>query len=52
VLLCVTASHKTAGFELLERLSVHTREVAPLIAENHECVQGAVVLSTCNRFEA
>lgn len=52
MLLCVTASHKTAGFELLERLSVHTREVAPLIAEHHECVQGAVVLSTCNRFEA
>ncbi len=52
MLLCVTASHKTAGFDLLERLSVHTREVAPLIAEHHECVQGAVVLSTCNRFEA
>ena len=52
MLLCVTASHKTAGFELLERLSVHTRDVAPLIAEHHECVQGAVVLSTCNRFEA
>lgn len=52
MLLCVTASHKTAGFELLERLSVHTREVAPLIAEHDECVQGAVVLSTCNRFEA
>jgi len=52
VLLCVTASHKTAGFELLERLSVHTRDVAPLIAEHHDCVQGAVVLSTCNRFEA
>lgn len=52
MLLCVTASHKTAGFDLLERLSVHTRDVAPLIAEHHECVQGAVVLSTCNRFEA
>lgn len=52
MLLCVTASHKTAGFELLERLSVHTRDVAPLIAEHHDCVQGAVVLSTCNRFEA
>ncbi|MFT4219322.1 MAG: glutamyl-tRNA reductase [Microbacterium sp.] len=52
MLLCVTASHKTAGFDLLERLSIHTLEVAPLIAEHHECVQGAVVLSTCNRFEA
>ncbi|MFT4228885.1 MAG: glutamyl-tRNA reductase [Microbacterium sp.] len=52
MLLCVTVSHKTAGFDLLERLSVHPREVAPLIAAHHECVQGAVVLSTCNRFEA
>jgi len=52
VLLCVTASHKTAGFELLERLSVHTTDVAPLIAAHDECVRGAVVVATCNRFEA
>ncbi|MGC5223370.1 glutamyl-tRNA reductase [Micromonospora sp. DT81.3] len=52
MLLCVTASHKTAPFDLLERLSLHTRDVAPLIAEHDECVQGAVVLATCNRFEA
>lgn len=37
---------------MLERLSVHTRDVAPLIAAHDECVQGAVVLATCNRFEA
>ncbi len=52
VLLCVTASHKTAPFELLERLSVHTDRVAATIAGHDECVQGAVVVATCNRFEA
>ena len=52
MLLCVSASHKTAPFELLERLSVPTTPVAPLIAEHDECVQGAVVVATCNRFEA
>lgn len=52
MLLCVSASHKTASFDLLERLSVPTTPVAPLIAAHHECVQGAVVVATCNRFEA
>jgi glutamyl-tRNA reductase len=52
VLLCISASHKTAAFDLLERLSVHTTDIAPLIAEHDSCVRGAVVLSTCNRFEA
>jgi len=52
VLLCVSASHKTAPFELLERLSVHTDRVAATIAGHDECVQGAVVVATCNRFEA
>lgn len=51
MLLCVTASHKTAPFDLLERLSTHATAVAPLIA-GRERVQGAVVLSTCNRVEA
>ncbi|QMU96491.1 glutamyl-tRNA reductase [Microbacterium esteraromaticum] len=50
MLLCVTASHKTASFELLERLSRHPETVAPsLMAAG---AQGAVVLATCNRFEA
>lgn len=50
--MCVTASHKTASFELLERLSVHTTAIAPLISAHDDCVQGAVVVATCNRFEA
>lgn len=52
VLLCVTASHKTASFELLERLSRTPDDVAPTIVGMTPCVQGAVVLATCNRFEA
>ncbi len=52
MLLCVTASHKTAPFELLERLSTHTAAVAPLIAAHDDRVRGAVVVATCNRFEA
>ncbi|WP_029150319.1 glutamyl-tRNA reductase [Microbacterium indicum] len=51
MLLCVTASHKTASFEILERLSTRTEPVAPLIADASGA-DGAVVLSTCNRFEA
>lgn len=52
MLLCVTANHKTAPFELLERLSRTPDDVAPTIIGLTPCVQGAVVLSTCNRFEA
>jgi glutamyl-tRNA reductase len=52
VLLCVTASHKTASFDLLERLSRTPDDVAPTLVGLTPCVQGAVVLATCNRFEA
>ncbi|MFK4762757.1 glutamyl-tRNA reductase [Microbacterium sp. ZW T5_45] len=52
MLLCVTASHKTASFDLLERLSRTPDDVAPTLVELASCVQGAVVLATCNRFEA
>jgi len=50
VLLCVTASHKTAPFDVLEQLSAPGADkIAPLIAP---VVDGVVVLSTCNRIEA
>jgi glutamyl-tRNA reductase len=50
VLLCVTASHKTAPFDVLEQLSAPGADgIAPLIAP---VVDGVVVLSTCNRVEA
>ncbi|MBO0982052.1 glutamyl-tRNA reductase [Microbacterium sp. SD291] len=52
MLLCVTASHKTASFELLERLSRTPDDVASTLVGLTPCVQGAVVLATCNRFEA
>ncbi|MGO2745728.1 glutamyl-tRNA reductase [Microbacterium sp.] len=52
MLLCVTASHKTAPFDMLERLSRTPDDVAPNLLRIASCVQGAVVLSTCNRFEA
>ncbi|MGM1018706.1 MAG: glutamyl-tRNA reductase [Actinomycetota bacterium] len=52
MLLCVTASHKTASFDTLERLSRTPDDVAPNLMRLASCVQGAVVLSTCNRFEA
>ncbi len=46
----MTASHKTASFELLERLSRNPENVAPALLDAG--AQGAVVLATCNRFEA
>ncbi|GAT71607.1 glutamyl-tRNAreductase [Microbacterium sp. HM58-2] len=52
MLLCVTASHKTASFELLERLSRTPDDVASTLLDLTPNVQGAVVLATCNRFEA
>ncbi|MFE6996862.1 glutamyl-tRNA reductase [Microbacterium sp. NPDC057659] len=50
MLVCVSASHRTASFELLERLSRTPDTVAPILMAGG--AQGAVVLATCNRFEA
>ncbi|WP_329608059.1 hypothetical protein [Microbacterium sp. KUDC0406] len=50
MLVCVSASHRTASFELLERLSRTPESVAPALMAGG--AQGAVVLATCNRFEA
>ncbi|MGK9147968.1 glutamyl-tRNA reductase [Plantibacter flavus] len=52
MLMCVTASHKNASFDLLERLSVGAEGVAARLIAHNECVSGAVVVATCNRFEA
>lgn len=52
MLICLTASHKNAAFDLLERLSANAGHAAPRILEGHDTVQGAVVVATCNRFEA
>ncbi|MET4159240.1 glutamyl-tRNA reductase [Agromyces sp. PvR057] len=52
MLICLTASHKNAGFDMLERLSASSNQAAPRILDGHDALQGAVVISTCNRFEA
>lgn len=52
MLLCLTANHRNASFDLLEKLSIGAPGAAQaLVAANPE-VRGAVVLATCNRFEA
>lgn len=50
--MCLTASHKNASFDLLERLSGGAGAVAERITGHSEYVSGAVIISTCNRFEA
>ncbi|MGR0318434.1 glutamyl-tRNA reductase [Agromyces sp. ZXT2-3] len=52
MLICLSASHKNAGFDMLERLSASSEHAGPRLTDGHEAVQGAVVVSTCNRFEA
>lgn len=52
MLLCVTASHRTADFDLLDRVSRGVASTARELVAGSEFVRGAVVLATCNRFEA
>jgi len=52
VLICLSASHKNAGFDMLERLSASSEHAGPRLTDGHDAVRGAVVVSTCNRFEA
>ncbi|QJU55512.1 glutamyl-tRNA reductase [Herbiconiux sp. KACC 21604] len=52
MLICLTANHRNASFDMLEKLSVGTAEVAKSLVSESDFVQGAVVLATCNRFEA
>ncbi|MBK5249759.1 MAG: glutamyl-tRNA reductase [Actinomycetales bacterium] len=50
VLVCVSVSHRTANFAVLERLSAHSPGPTAFLAD--EAVRGAVVVATCNRYEA
>lgn len=52
MLLCLSASHKTAAFETLEHLSRAPDDLASALVDSTPGVRGAVVLATCNRFEA
>ncbi len=52
VLICLTASHRNASFDLLERLSIGAPTAASRLVTDSDVLDGAVVLATCNRFEA
>ncbi|GAA4675788.1 glutamyl-tRNA reductase [Frondihabitans cladoniiphilus] len=52
MLICLTASHRNASFDLLEKLSIGAPSAAGTLVDGSDFVSGAVVLATCNRFEA
>ncbi|PJJ65241.1 glutamyl-tRNA reductase [Compostimonas suwonensis] len=52
MLICLTASHKNASFDLLEKLSVESASVPGILLQGNDFLSGAVVVATCNRFEA
>ena len=52
MLLCLTSNHQNASFALLEKLSIGAPAAATSLVEGSAFVNGAVVLATCNRFEA
>jgi glutamyl-tRNA reductase len=52
VLLCLTANHRNASLDILERLSVGAPTATRALVDDEIFVSGAVVLATCNRFEA
>jgi glutamyl-tRNA reductase len=51
VLFCVTASHRDTEFDVLDRVSRRVDGTARTLTA-HAGVRGAIVLATCNRFEA
>ncbi|GEK80476.1 glutamyl-tRNA reductase [Agrococcus baldri] len=51
MLICLTASHKNADFTALEALSTADAAQLPTAFSSHPAIDGAVVISTCNRFE-
>jgi len=52
VLLCLTANHRNTSFEMLEKLSLGAPRAAGILVTESSSISGAVVLATCNRFEA
>ena len=52
MLLCLTANHRNASLDILERLSVGAPSATRALVNDEIFVSGAVVLATCNRFEA
>ncbi|RGE19367.1 glutamyl-tRNA reductase [Leucobacter sp. wl10] len=51
MLLCLSVDHRHADLELLERIERRTETVTAALSDA-EFARGAVVLATCNRFEA
>ncbi|MGN6327049.1 glutamyl-tRNA reductase [Pseudolysinimonas sp.] len=51
MLFCVTASHRDTEFDVLDRVSRRVEGTAERLAGT-DGVNGAIVLATCNRFEA
>ena len=52
MLLCLSSNHQNASLELLEKLSVIAMDATSRLVASSDFVTGAVVLATCNRFEA
>ena len=52
MLVCLSAHQRTTPLEDLERLSVIGDAAASELTAAHDAIRGAVVLATCNRFEA
>ncbi|MDY0910927.1 glutamyl-tRNA reductase [Microbacterium sp. CFBP9034] len=52
MLLCLTANHRNASLDILERLSIGAPSATRALVDDELFVAGAVVLATCNRFEA
>lgn len=52
MLLCLSSSYRNASFELLERLSLTAPDAITGLVTPGGVLAGAVVLATCNRFEA
>ena len=52
MLLCLSSNHQNASLEVLEKLSVSAVDATRELLVSTDFVTGAVVLATCNRFEA
>ncbi|HEX7835333.1 MAG TPA: glutamyl-tRNA reductase [Pseudolysinimonas sp.] len=52
MLLCLSSNHRNATSDVLEKLSVGAPAATHSLVESEPFVNGAVVLATCNRFEA
>ena len=52
MLLCLTANHRNTEFDVLDRVARSVDAATASAFTAHDHVRGAVVLATCNRFEA